>query len=70
RGEGGVDEWLARTRGGCLRRARLNRGKMKFVPKFKVKYSDWKGEPNLLWDRDQKIDNGIAFLPLYMASLL
>ena len=30
RGEGGGDEGLARTRGGCLRRARLNRGKMKF----------------------------------------
>ena len=44
--------------------------KMKFVPKFKTKYSDWNGEPNLLWDRDLKIDNGIAFLPLYMASLL
>ena len=29
RGGRGGDEGLARTRGGCLRRARLNRGKMK-----------------------------------------
>ncbi len=40
------------------------------LDKFKAKYSDWMGEPCLLWDRDLKIDNGIAYLPLYMASLL
>ena len=40
------------------------------LDKFKAKYSDWMGEPCLLWDRDLRIDNGIAYLPLYMASLL
>ena len=40
------------------------------LDKFKAKYSDWMGEPCLLWDRDLKIDKGIAYLPLYMASFL
>ena len=40
------------------------------LDKFRAKYSDWMGEPRLLWDRDLRIDNGIAYLPLYMASLL
>lgn len=40
------------------------------LDKLKSKFSDWLGEPFLLWDRDLNADDGLTRIPLYMAPLL
>ena len=40
------------------------------LDKFQSKYADWLDSPYLLWDKDLKVEGGIAYLPLYMAPLI
>ena len=38
--------------------------------KFRVKYADFLDTPFVLHKKDVKVENGVAYLPLYMAPLL
>ena len=40
------------------------------LDKFRSKYADWLDSPCLLWDKDLKVEDGITYLPLYMAPLI
>ena len=38
--------------------------------KFRVKYADFLDEPFVLHKKDVKVEDGVVYLPLYMAPLL